>query len=1045
MRKIKGLETDHIFIVLLTIVFLWSGKLLFSNQYVSLHDENEKKEQLGVLEIKKNIVKYRSSEVNFWQDSQNQIPLYENDSIYTHDNSSADLKFKQGLSLSLGANTLFKVEKVGDTQNLSVKSGVAIFNIDKKVKDISLNVNGQKLKIKGQSASLKLNQNAQNSSLSLVQGEASIELGNKKLNIKKNERLSVNKNQEVAIEQIPIELISPKPKKEFYTLKKPTIEFKWKPLKVLSNIKIQFSKNIEFKKIVKEINLKNELHSAKITLPFGSYYWRIVGKEEKGLAESNTHILDVIKEQPPYFISPSNQDTVSLKTTPSTEKPQNVQIKWQDQGAKQYQLKIYQGNTLVSDNTISSNKFKFAATSEGQYSAKVKAIASNRPESYFSKLTSFNIKKLKDIEAPDFINHFNQGKLLVSNTNNIEAEINLIENEMIKEYQLMISKNKDFSDETFSFISNSSKVKIVLPKIGKWYMKSLGSDIFDRELTNTKFLSLSVELSPVILTSPQNEENIILEEPGEHLALEWDQAKQEQGLEKTYKVEISRSPSFDEIVETIETNKPAHKWKTDKLGSYYWRVKVDGVEQKVNQANKFKLVKPAPPEKPKLPDYINTKIIKKPVEAKNLKKKDIESTFIFKNIISKAYAQSFINIVPINWQETKNASSYHLQIYSDKRGENLVHEAEVNQNFYEWKFSTPGNYWLQIAIVDKWGQKSEFSDLSLLKVEGSFNQASDLDPIQLLSPYHKKSIDLETIPNDTEIEFKWSEVQVVKEYRFAISKTKDFAIEEIVKTSNENSLKIKIQDLKGFNTFYWRVSAITIDQRETISLKRIINLIHPDIEQTPLADSKEPKPSLPEKKPRNSWWVTYQTNPGAVDYSMSEGVLEVEATGNILVGHNQISAGINIGERWDILLDYSRTSATFFETIDFEKSTISAQAGFHLNNRFLIRLGAKSVSVDFFEKSSATTIDTAGKTLTGLNINLIGKHPLFNNWSFIHDLMLGTGGANEFAVRLLMEYEWSSDLILGLGVGTASLKAESENSELEMSKNHLILTLGKNF
>jgi len=1032
MNKFKGLESDHYLLFLLLALFIWSGHSLYFKPFSPFNKTEEKREQLGVLEFKKNIVKLKSSGVMFWQDTIDEAPLYADDSIYTYEESGANLKFKGGVSLSLGPKTLFKVTPAGSKQKLEVKKGIAVFKVEKGASGLSLDMNGKNVDITGDAASIRINQNAEGSNISLVEGTASIQVGDKKLEVSKNQRLFLGENQEVGIETIPVELEFPKSKHDIFYENIASVDFRWKNVRVLKKLRLQISTNIAFSSVLKEIPVDGkELQNIK--LGKGNFFWRIIGIEKNKLVESNTHVLNLIPELPPAFYFPQDGDVVNVSKSPSKLNPQTVVFKWENQDAEKYNYEIQKnGSTYESGDSLKPN-LKFDFTSEGEYAIRIQSVDKRRPGSKFSRFVSFKVQKMKEVESPEILNQFHDGQYFTAEVKDIPLELRLDRNEGIAKYTLKVARDQNFSELIFEKTQKDSTFKFEFPELGKWYLRIGGIDHFERALKNPRTVLLNVSLSPVELLFPKNAETITLKRPDEPVALQWRGVASLEKSKAAYRIEISRTEDFEKIIDSLTSYEAKKEWIGPELGKYYWRVIPENSKSKSDFFNSFELVKPEPPKKLKLPNSMNTKIIRRP-------KPPPRTTSLWSIFIDSAYAQEMENVVPLTWPISEEAEGYKIQIFEDNRMGIMLHEAEVKENSYDWVQTRPGFYYLRVAVVDGWGQVSDYSDLILVRVNLGEGVVLPIQAPKLLSPYH-------TFEPDEKFEkpliFKWEEVEDAESYHFMMAKSLEFDEPVYEKTLPKGSKFISIprEEVNGEGSVRWRVYSVGKEGQRGRSKTRIIRL------KKKLITVKEDKESkiAKEDKFEKYWWLVYATTPGSVTYELTDGTLNVNATGNILNGANEIYGGYKFKEKWDMAFKAIRTTATFFEDTPFTMHSFALQVGRHVGKYWKIRFGPRMVMMDFYEKDGNTSIAPSAQSFTGAKINFIGTYNINEKWSFYHDLILGVVGVSSFDFDAIFHYQWSKNLRLGFGVGLKNLSASVEEAEVSLVKKQLLLSIGNKF
>lgn len=148
------------------------------------------------------------------------------------------------------------------------------------------------------------------------------------------------------------------------------------------------------------------------------------------------------------------------------------------------------------------------------------------------------------------------------------------------------------------------------------------------------------------------------------------------------KLLLSAKSDFSSLLSEVEVLPNQDDLETitleiDDIGKYYWKV---GLKK-----GSFTIGMPSPPQVPKVPsiqdlDEINTN----------------EEIYRF------------------TWEEVTSAESYEIEIFSGRDISNVFKRYNSKNNYFDWKHDAVDSYLFRVRAIDRWGQKSDFSNTGKL-------------------------------------------------------------------------------------------------------------------------------------------------------------------------------------------------------------------------------------------------------------------------------------------------------------------------------------------
>lgn len=213
----------------------------------------------------------------------------------------------------------------------------------------------------------------------------------------------------------------------------------------------------------------------------------------------------------------------------------------------------------------------------------------------------------------------------------------------------------------------------------------------------------------------ENESVVIeLKKPNQKVRFEWGGQNQKSSL-----FEISEDPTFNDIKVSKNINNQNFTYiNFPTVGKYFWRAR------KVNKDGTTTLQKPVqviikpspPPAKPQSLPNLKFKVRPKVKKTSLLKK-------IYSLFFPVAYAQSIdpkieYEEIQVNFPKHENVKNYFIEIYTDESLSNPIMQITTTEPNFKWSPPAPGVYFWRLQYIDFWDQRSEFSEVSEVRIIG---------------------------------------------------------------------------------------------------------------------------------------------------------------------------------------------------------------------------------------------------------------------------------------------------------------------------------------
>ncbi len=565
-------------------------------------------EKVGQVLFAKNDTRRRFSGSLSWYPINNQQDLFENDTIFSGDDSAAKVEISidgKPMNLHLAENTMLKVSTSNGQSEINLEMGSISSNLAKGQSfKIKVGNSSTVIKASGSDSNLKITSSGKGKAkIIATKGEFQVTANGKTQNIKENKSADLEGNT-IKLEGLKIKLVSPSINKPLIISNKKDIPFKWQVLsdKVNKPLVIEVAKDEDFKTMVLSTPEDSFVQADQIKKS-GTYFWRL--SSEDGKNQSPSKSFTIIKSDNFITNSPKND---TIKSIQKNEEG-SVEFSWEKlpeinkytiEVAKDDQFK----NIIFSEDTIKPRLTK--SLPEGLYYWRVKSTFKNSKKTILTQKINFAvgpagsfaeyITMLRTKAAKPIINKQKSGKGIFSKStltlNNFNVWVKKIKpgTENKQQNKITIKWKKSLKNENVKvwladnkLFKNSQqhitkKLNAIfnLQEPGKFYVKAQylnnKKQLVPNPLSKINFTyKIKYDVRSPKLMQPYNGLKLISFGSSEiSIYFEWQDLK----YADKYILQISANKNFSRILQEEITNENSYYFNERLLQKQlYWRVK----------------------------------------------------------------------------------------------------------------------------------------------------------------------------------------------------------------------------------------------------------------------------------------------------------------------------------------------------------------------------------------------------------------------------------------------------------------------------------------
>ena len=766
---------DDFLILIMAVAGLGSIYMLYGQKYFQSQTHSEERVASIVDQFK--TVKRKRDFYQGWVDVDHGDVLEMNDEIYTHEQSSARIKFERGPEINLFENSLLKIKKTDSAQpTLALERGNLNAELRPNQSTLNVELANKKYTLNSQSANIQIEQGSKENKFMVLEGTAEFQSGQEKTQLTTDQILIEDKAAgKIEVKKLTLKQISPKNASRFFIDDQFSIQFKIKKSMASDAGELHISRLADFSTPLLIKSIEAETIEANFSEE-GTYFWKLISPD--GL-NGPVRSFTIIKEKP---LIVSADRTVVTKAKNQTN---SVFINWKTAPGEEF--KKYQ--IQINEKTVVTNlsHYEWSPEKTGQYQLRIKGFEESRPHALWSEPIQLSVIEERPVELknlmPDDLQIVAYDEGAIKHSFQWDGPI----------YDFNYTVTLKGAGQTYNFktLSPNTIVHVSKPGNYQWTIQGVSpsgikTNILQGKITFKKPLSIS--------QLPSAGAVIELDRPDQLVKFAWKEFSN-----ADYHFELAEDDQFQKILKDEVLKSPSINTVVGRPGKYFWRVKVKGAKGEEYSRPVSVELKPSPPLQ--APDQLPDLNLK-------LRYQTTPSSTFFKILdffVTSAIANEPIAETEWTLPAQTRAKEYVVEIYADKEKTKLIQRLQTKEPKVIWKQAIPGTFYWQVAYIDFWGRQTEFSKLSKLVVENDEEAEKEaFTTMELESPAHRENI-LEK--SDSSAQFSWKS-NSAKDYIFLVANDLDFEKVIVAKKTKKEELTLTCLDLqKKPGEYYWKVTS----------------------------------------------------------------------------------------------------------------------------------------------------------------------------------------------------------------------------------------------
>ncbi|HPS58952.1 MAG TPA: PQQ-binding-like beta-propeller repeat protein [Spirochaetota bacterium] len=573
----KFLTSDSIFVGASALLITSLSILLYADFNRKVEAGNVK--QIGTITFKRQVAQRKYLAQVVWEDVEQDVPVYNNDSIRTATDSEAVIHLGDGTDINIDENSMIMLSTLEDEININFEHGTISANRSgvSGVDIAAINIRSQDTTVSIDKSNIQLTQmDNQSLDLTVSDGTAKVSSGKEETLVNTNEKALISADRkETKIVKLNFILKEPGPDR-FYMLDAQSgdIIFIWDAEGNVQDFTLEISGDRDFKKLL----VSRKTGAGKQTvekLNNGMYYWRVsaFNGDTKQAEYSEIRKVNLLFKKPVKPVAPVQGELIS-----QTAGENSVSFRWiDDELANDYELEISQDKEFKTPGAIHKTRLKNIVIdnlAQGEYYWRVKSNITTGIDSFSrtSLVSSFRVEKGRMLNPP----------VLVTPATGDSIDLTLLKGKGImfswnndpgySGYEIEISRNETFTDLVTSGKRNVNFLELkdqVQP--GKFYWRVRGVQKNTNE-KNTSLISVFdvVAKENIVLVSPAEgaEFKIPAEDNKTDVKFSWNPVN----AKGNYKIQVSKNRDFSDIKVNEKSLGSSTTIALDDSGEYYWRV-----------------------------------------------------------------------------------------------------------------------------------------------------------------------------------------------------------------------------------------------------------------------------------------------------------------------------------------------------------------------------------------------------------------------------------------------------------------------------------------
>ena len=759
-RKFK-FGIDGALIVVASILLVVSLYFLFSDgSLTNSETSTQKLVAVGKLANRKNDVRRKAEDGFSWSNIREKDTVYEGDSIFTGEESEAQIQLNEGGKIAVDPKSLVVVRTQGNKLRLDLQYGSLVGKVDSS-SSIVIKQNGELKELSADGAEIRIESGGKGkeTNIQVVSGEVKLRSlsgssGEKTQVIKQNEvaQLAPSTEKQAVVRKVEVELVSPANGTNLWLPAGKNVDFKWRSVKglKLGKSKIEFARDVSFESLLSSAEAEGGSYSLpEASRPQGSFSWRVRPLTEGALPSTSAR-LSVYPDVAPEPTLPNDGQEFAFDVEKG-EKGAQVTLNWQDKaGSEDYRVVLAKDQgfkQIVEDKTTRNASMRTPVLPKGIYYWRVQGRHPARKTPPFSDTLKFTVyENFNSIAAPIMKQAEIKYQIpeqiiarlpasLPANSKGVRPEgLNSFEWETVtnaESYEVEVASDKDFANAVKRDVGQETRFAPEEVKPGPMFVRVRAKGprgIVSEPSTSSRLFStlpapVMADVDEVVQKFKTQEE---LDKGKSEIALTWTARP----YADSYELEWGSDASFERSKKFI-VKEPKRAISVSKPWQYTARVRAlasDGTP-----ISDFSAPKPASYKKellpPPTPPPVMARVPTPPPVPTPIPPADDVGGLASKAIPSPRLSEprrnttvivmdNSIPFVSFQWKETPNTTYYEVQIAEDPQFKKVIDQLKVNSARFTLQKALPEGrvYWRVRSYRKKeFGEWSTIYDMNVVK------------------------------------------------------------------------------------------------------------------------------------------------------------------------------------------------------------------------------------------------------------------------------------------------------------------------------------------
>jgi hypothetical protein len=382
----SSLKADLLFVVPVATAFCIALSLLVTAETMRLSVQG--RERIGYVTYKNRVAERKMSAQAMWASLSQNAPLYSGDTIHTSAGSSAVLHLDSRADVSLGEETLVRIDSTSRKTELRLDSGFIAVKREPSARQLGISSGGDAVELRD--GGLSARRSGEELALSVEGGTASLTTSSGTREVASGDSLVVRGS---AAMDVPAKLLEPPIGGTLYQAQGEATVFRWSaPAPPAGGRARQalliVAEDSAFSRVEAELEAKAD--RTALILGAGTHYWKLVAstQEDGRRSESAVGWFNAVGQESPDPIEPRGRTFSYAQSLPI------VPFSWSSvPNASAYRLELVDrgsGKTLLTK-LVSGTSLAVDSLGKGEYRWKVGALLGPEGREFYGDSADFSV------------------------------------------------------------------------------------------------------------------------------------------------------------------------------------------------------------------------------------------------------------------------------------------------------------------------------------------------------------------------------------------------------------------------------------------------------------------------------------------------------------------------------------------------------------------------------------------------------------------------------------------------------------------------------